>query len=275
MTYATLMVHVEPGQSNAALLHVAADLADRFNAGVIGIAACQPVQVVYGDGYVPDDLIERDRVEIESEMKKAQAEFRNVLQPRVTHLDWRSTMAFAPLSDYLSREARCADLFITGLAAGGFFDGSRQVDTSDLVMQVGRPVLIVPATGIAQGFERFVIGWKDTRETRRAVADALPLLEKAVHVAVVEIADDEDLARARANVADVVSWLGRHDIVAEAAASLSTGDDASQLYEVARQHGADVIVAGAYGHSRLREWALGGVTRDLLMRTDQCTLLAH
>ena len=275
MTYATLMVHVEPGQSNAALLHVAADLADRFHAGVIGIAACQPVQVVYGDGYVPDDLIERDRVEIEGEMKKAEAEFRDVLEPRVANLDWRSTMAFAPLSDYLSREARRADLFITGVAAGGFFDGSRQGNTGDLVMQIGRPVLIVPATGSARRFDRFVIGWKDTRETRRAVADALPLLKKAVHVAVVEIATDEDLARARAGVADVVSWLGRHDIVAEAVAALSTGDDASQLDDVAREHGADVIVAGAYGHSRLREWALGGVTRDLLIRTDRCTLLAH
>ena len=120
-----------------------------------------------------------------------------------------------------------------------------------------------------------MIGWNDTRESRRAVVDALPQFKRAVHVAVVEIAADEDLARARAHVADVVGWLGRHDVVAEAVASLATGDDASQLYDVAREHGADVIVAGAYGHSRLREWALGGVTRDLLMRTDRCTLLAH
>lgn len=73
-----------------------------------------------------------------------------------------------------------------------------------LIMQIGRPVLIVPATDRARSFERFMIGWQDTRESRRAVVDALPLLERAVHVAVVEIAADEDLARARAHLADVV-----------------------------------------------------------------------
>ena len=126
MTYATLMVRIEPGQSNAASLDVAADLASRFHCAVIGIAACEPVQIVYGDGYVPDDLIERDRREIESEMKKAEAEFRRVLQERVGKLEWRSSIALAPLSDYLAREARRADLFITGTPAGGFLSGSRQ-----------------------------------------------------------------------------------------------------------------------------------------------------
>ena len=142
-------------------------------------------------------------------------------------------------------------------------------------MQIGCPVLIVPSGGAAPRFERFVVGWKDSRETRRAVVDALPLLKKAVHVAVVEIAANEDLVRARANVADVVAWLAHHRVAAEALALLSVGSDGDQLDTVARQQGADVLIAGAYGHSRLREWALGGVTRDLLMRGDRCVLLAH
>jgi nucleotide-binding universal stress UspA family protein len=275
VTYATLMVHLELGHSNAGLLQIAGDLAERFHAGVIGIAACQPVQIVYADGYVSGELFEQDREEIDKETKEAEAEFRNAFQTRVGTLEWRSTVMFGSLSEYLAREARSADLVITGVAAGDFFDASRRVNTSDLVMRVGRPVLIVPAAADKVTLERVVVGWKDTRETRRAALDALPLLKKAAHVAVVEIAAEGELAAARAQLEDVVGWLKRHGVVAESIASASTGDDTTRLYAIAQEEGADVIVAGAYGHSRLREWVLGGVTRDLLLRADRCSLLSH
>jgi nucleotide-binding universal stress UspA family protein len=124
-------------------------------------------------------------------------------------------------------------------------------------------------------FGRVVIGWKDTRESRRAVSDALPLLKKAGHVSVVAIADEADFDSVRLQLGDVVSWLGRHGVVAEALVSTSTGDDANRLNDIAWEQGAGVIVAGAYGHSRFREWALGGVTRDLLLRGDRCSLVSH
>jgi nucleotide-binding universal stress UspA family protein len=277
VTYATLMVHLELGHSNAGLLKIAGDLAERFHAGLIGIAACQPMQIIYGagDGYVSADLIEQDRKEIEREIREAEAEFRSALQTRVGTLEWRSTAVFAPLSDYLAREARSADLVITGVGSSALLDASRRVNTGDLIMQVGRPVLIVPAAADKVKLERLVIAWKDTRESRRAAFDALPLLKKAAHVAVVEIAAEEELAAARAHLGDVVGWLKRHDIVAESLASPSTGDDVTRLNAIVQEQGADVIVAGAYGHSRLREWALGGVTRDLLLRADRCSLVSH
>lgn len=277
MTYATLMVHLELGHSNAGLLQITGDLAERFHAGVIGIAACQPMQIVYGagEGYVSGDLIEQDREQTEKEIKEAEAEFRSALQTRVETLEWRSTVMFAPLSDYLAREARSADLVITGVASGALLDASRRVNTGDLVMQVGRPVLIVPAAADKLKLERVVVGWKDTRETRRVAFDALPLLKKAAHVAVVEIAAEEELAAARTRLEDVVGWLKRHGVVADSLASPSTGDDVTRLNAIVQEQGADVIVAGAYGHSRLREWVLGGVTRDLLLRADRCSLVSH
>jgi nucleotide-binding universal stress UspA family protein len=142
-------------------------------------------------------------------------------------------------------------------------------------MQVGRPVLIVPAPIDKLKLERVVIGWKDTRETRRAVFDALPLLKKVAHVTVVEITAEQDLVAARIRLEDVVDWLKRHGIGAKSLVSLSSGDDTTQLNAVAREQGADVIVAGAYGHSRLREWMFGGVTHDLLLRAARCALLSH
>ena len=275
MTYGTLMVHLELGRSNAGLLQIAGDLAERFHASVIGIAACQPMQIVYGDGFISGDIYEQDRQQLDKEMEAAEAEFQSALQTRAVTLEWRSTVMFTLLSDYLAREARSADLVITGIASGDMFDSSRSVNTGDLVMRAGRPVLVVPAAADKVRLDRVVVGWKDTREARRAVSDALPLLKGASHVAVVEIAVEAELAAARTQIEDVAGWLNRHGITAECLTSPSTGDDATALYAVAQDQGADVIVAGAYGHSRLREWALGGVTRDLLLRANWCSLLSH
>jgi nucleotide-binding universal stress UspA family protein len=276
MTYATLMVHLELGHPNAGLLQIAGNLAERFDAGVIGIAACQPMQMVYGDGYVSGTFVEQDREEIDREMKAAEAEFRGVLQTRVETLRWRSTVTFGPLSDYLAREARSADLVITGVDRNNsLFDSSRHVDMGDLVMQIGRPALIVPTTVDKLALERAVVAWKDTRETRRAVFDALPLLKTATHVTVVEVAAEDNLDAARTHLEDVVGWLKQHGVVAASLVSPSTGDDSTRLNTIAREQGADIIIAGAYGHSRLREWVLGGVTRDLLLNAECCSLVSH
>ena len=275
MTYASLMVNVEPGHSNAGLLRIAGDLAERFHAGVIGIAARQPLQTIYGNEFISGSVIEQDRVEIEKEIKTAEAEFHNALQGRAATLEWRSTVTYGLLSDYLAREARSADLVITGAASGAFLDAARRVDSGALVMQVGRPTLIVPAAVDRLKLERVIVAWKDTREARRAAFDALPLLKQAAHVTVVEIAAEAQLAMARVRVEDVVGWLKRHGIAAEPLTFPSMYEDAGRLNTIAEQQGADVIVAGAYGHSRLREFVLGGVTRDLLLRADRCSLVSH
>jgi nucleotide-binding universal stress UspA family protein len=270
------MVHLELGASNKGLLRIADDLAERFRAKVIGIAAAQPMQMIYNDGYYSADLIELDRAEIEKEIKSAEDEFRTALQSRADKLEWRSTVTFSPLPNYLAHQARAADLIITGVDQNNsLFDSSRHVYMGDLAMQVGRPVLIVPASVGSLNLNRIIVGWKDTRETRRAIVDAVPLLKKAGRVVVVEIASGDGLASARVHLDDVVDWLKRHGVAAQSQAIPSSEDDATSLAAVAREQGADVIVAGAYGHSRLREWVLGGVTRDLLLRADRCALVSH
>lgn len=275
MSYATLMVHLELGRPNTGLLKITAELAERFRAGVIGIAARQPIQMAYGDGFVAGDLYQQDRDEIIRELTAAESEFRAALEGRVAFVEWRSTQMYAYLADYIADEARCADLVLTGVATGDFLDASRAVNTGELIMHTGRPVLIVPTGASTLKLDHALIGWKDTRETRHAVSDALPLLKHATRVSVVEIAVMDDVAAAVKRTQDVVAWLGRHAIKAEGFAELSTGDDATALYAIGQDKGADVIVAGAYGHSRLREWVLGGVTRDLLLSANRCSLVSH
>ena len=275
MTYATLMVHLELGCSNAGLLKIAGDLAEHFHAGVVGIAACQPLEMLYADGYISGAAFELDRAQTAEELKAAEAEFHAALHGRIRRTEWRCAEVFAVLSGYVVKQARSADLILTGIAPGHAFDSSRAVNTGDLVMQAGRPVLVVPTGATSLKPDRVLIAWKDTSATRRAVADALPLLKRARSVSVVELVSAEKLPAAAKHVGDVVAWLEHHDINAEGTASLSTGDDAAGLDAFARDKGIDIVVAGAYGHSRLREWVLGGVTRDLLLNPNRCSFLSH
>jgi nucleotide-binding universal stress UspA family protein len=154
-------------------------------------------------------------------------------------------------------------------------DATRQVDHQDLVMRAGRPVLIVPPPAAGTRFERVLVGWKETAEARRAIVDALPFLTRAAHVTIAEIAPKEELAEVRTRLADVVGWLGHHGIEARAIAVAAAGAHAQGLAAIADEQKADLIVVGAYGHSRSREWVLGGVTSDLLLRADRCSLLSR
>jgi nucleotide-binding universal stress UspA family protein len=276
VTGPTLMVNLELGGANTHLLQIAVDLAERLAAGVIGIATCQPMQVDFGDNYVAGDLFEADRDAIAQDIKAAEAQFRSAFDGRVTPLAWRSEITFEALSGYLARQARSADLIVSALAANtsSASNATRRVDIGDLVMQAGRPVLIVPAAATLN-LQRVVVAWKDTRETRRSVLDALPLLKIAAQVLVVEIAIQDDLAEAQARLDDVVGWLHTHGVAAQAQACLASGDDTRQLRQIIDQNDADLIVAGAYGHSRVREWVFGGVTDDLLLHPTRCTLVAH
>lgn len=90
-----------------------------------------------------------------------------------------------------------------------------------------------------------------------------------------EIVEDEGRTEDRARVNDVVSWLGRHGVAASGLVPEQADDAATQLEHIAGNVGADVIVAVAYGRSRTNEWIFGGVSRDLLMRSRRCCLLAH
>src|SRR3546814_3866006 len=113
------MVHLERGKPNAYLLQITANLAQRFQASVIGIAACQPIQYVYGDGFISGQVMEQNRDEIQREADAAETEFRAVLGGRVSSLDWRFAITGASIADYIGEEARSADLLITKPDRGG------------------------------------------------------------------------------------------------------------------------------------------------------------
>ena len=276
MTYASIMVHIVVGSPNAAVLRVAAALAARTKARVVGIAASVPMPVVYAECYSNEGAVDADLAELVAGTDEAEAHFRAAMAGADGDITWRSMIQDVPLSDYVAREARAADLVVTGSEVGWFTASSSHcLVTGDLLLQVGRPLLIASDTAVEADLRQVVVAWKDTREARRAIADALPLLALADQICVVEIAGKGEVAAARGRLADVVGWLHSHGVAAEGLAVASTGNDAAQLKAFAQDRGAGLVVAGAYGHARLREWAFGGVTRDLLLRPDRCSFVSH
>ena len=105
--------------------------------------------------------------------------------------------------------------------------------------------------------------------------DALPFLKRANRVEIVEIAAGGDLPAASRRLGDVAGWLERHGVAAGIHNRVAKGDHATQLAAIAKELSMNLIVAGAFGHGRLREWAMGGVTEDLLLGGEHSTLLSH
>lgn len=275
MSYRTLMATSIPGRANAPVLEATAAIAGKLHAGVIGIAACRPIHCVSRDYALPAVAFEHDRKQIERQIHEAEREFRAAMAGLAGSIEWRAHTCLEPLATHLAEESVSADLIVAALDTDGrAVDATRQPDLCDLVMQSGRPVLLVAASRPAAAFDRVLIAWKNTREARRAIADALPLLAKATSVMVVAIEDLGHGADARSGVARVGAWLGRHGIAAETRVVPSRTANAPQLTGIAREMKADLIVAGAYGHSRQGQWVLGGITSELL-GGNQCVLLSQ
>jgi nucleotide-binding universal stress UspA family protein len=276
MTYASIMVHMAVGFPNDGVLRIGAALASRTKASVVGIAASAPLPVVYAECYSNEGLVDADLAALVEETDEAEARFRAAMAGMGGEITWRSMVRDVPPSDFVAREARAADLVVTGPEVGWFTGGSsHSLITGDLLLKAGRPLLIASDKAADEDLRNVLVAWKDTREARRAIADALPLLALADHVCVVEVADQDRVAAARGRLDDVVGWLRSHGVAAEGLAVEPTGSDAAQLRALVQGRGAGIVVGGAYGHARLREWVFGGVTRNLLLRPDRCSFVSH
>lgn len=276
MTYSSLMVLLDPDRPNQALLKVGTDVAEMFGARVIGLVVSHPLAADYGDSTRPGGMADQDCATLERRTQAVKAEFHTAMEGRVLDVQWRALMTYEPPAAIVAIHARAADLILSAPAAhGSLFGTARGSGPGDLVMQAGRPVLLVPPSANALDLERVVVGWKDTRETRRAVQDALPFLKKAGRVSVVELTEEKDLAEARLRLEDVANWMRLHGVTADAEAVTEADSHGRELDDIAAKKNAGMLVIGAYGHKRMQELILGGVTRDLLAQSGRCCLFSH
>ena len=279
MTYATLIVQADADEDGRARIALAAGLARQFDALLIGLAArdlMPPMTAPMAGPVAVATLLANEEREIRTYLQAAEQQFRDVATTENQRCAWRSAMNDP--ARVFTRESRIADLLVVGRkpeSAGS--QPSRHLDPGDVVMRAGRPVLIVPPGLSHLDAAHVIVAWKDSREARRAVADALPLLKRATSVLVLEICDvNDDQEKAKGAADDVVDYLSRHGVDASAETRLlREGSVSAELLLAAEHRGAELVVAGGYAHSRFQEWVFGGLTKALLGHFPKCCLLSH
>lgn len=278
MTIKDLLVHVDRGPHAGARLDLAIGLARAHDAHLTGLfAISRPHIPNYIWTQLGEDLLKTVVAQEAEATRQAEADFLERVRRAGVRGEWRSVET-DPLSA-LSLHARYADLAVVGQRDPSGEDASDDPTIPDqLILSLGRPVLVVPFAGAptAAG-EHVLVAWDASRLAARAVNDALPLLvgAKTVRVLAVNPHSGAD-GHGQIPSADICLHLARHGVKAEAehlyADDLDVGD---VLLDRAADIGADLIVSGAYGHARWRELVLGGVTRHLLRHMTVPVFLSH
>lgn len=256
-------------------------LAEAFDAHVAMLVTVDvPAPMPSDWGAMAYDVYARLHEEARKRAAERVASLRAGFAHSVIPLEIRTTEAVSLYpQNAAALQARYADLTVLPAMPRDGIDNMFVHDYfHDILRQSGRPVLVVPeGHAAAMPPRRAVIAWKPTREASRAVADAMPLLRKAdaVDVLVIDPAVGES-AHGGEPGADIAAHLARHglrvDVVTRPRMNFSV---AYAVLDYARTVGADLIVAGGYGHSRLREAMLGGTTRELLQTTHLPVLFSH
>jgi nucleotide-binding universal stress UspA family protein len=271
-SYATIMVHVDADRNSDRRVRLAAGLARRFHCALIGVAGWSLRPAFALDDPNNTGRNDQEREVMAALLDETERKFRSSAG-QVEHIEWRGVLDY--VIDLVPREARAADLIVIGRehVPGDLF---YSLDPGVMTLRAGRPVLVVPETADSLQAQSVVVAWKDTREARRAVRDALPFLQEAQSVTVAEIGEAGVHPANQEHLDDVATYLRRHNIVATARTYPHGQDPVGvELVRIAKDQKADLIVAGAYGHSRLGEWIFGGVTRDLLSASSLCCLFSH
>lgn len=279
MSLAAVMVHAAPDADGQARMTLAAGLAGRFDVLLIGVAARDvPMTLppVHASAAAVQMLFEEEEAKVRAELAAARRDFDAAVGTCALRTAWQGSAGMP--AEALVREARRADLIVVGRPPEAARpDTFRHPDPGDVMMRAGRPVLLVPPGLSRLDAEQVVVAWRDSREARRAIHDALPFLKRASGVLLLDVCRSEaEQDAAAAVLEEIAAYLSRHGVTATAEARpLREATVTAELLLAAEQHGADLIVAGGYGHTRLHEWAFGGVTRALLRSSPKCCLFSH
>lgn len=281
MSYKDLLVHIDSSEHCNARLALAVALARRFDAHLSGLYVMPSLEISpYIADQFPTTALEAAQTLIAQQREDAKAMFAATTGPLGDKAEWLEKRGdrFDRI-EALRRAAYCADLAILGQAdpEDGAEDGGSYL-REQVVMGSGRPVLLVPYAGnFATLGERVLVAWNASAQAARAINDALPLLKTAKRVVILTInPEDGNRGDSGAPGADIARHLTRHGIEAEPTHIIDHDVDvADLLLSRVTDEAADMIVMGVYGHSRLRELVLGGVSRALFAHMTVPVLMAH
>lgn len=281
MAYRTILINFQDPKRAEQLISAAIGMADSGEAHIIGLYVIPKPQYFYSETTmaVATEVYEAEQKFFQDQADKIKAVFQREM-PQALASEWRVVQAQGPVvTSDIVEHGRCCDLIVTA-QVNPETDMGPQFDVPErVVMESGRPVLILPYAGTFKEIGGTVLAaWNGTRESARAVFDALPLLKAAKSVRLLWINPSvEDGGDAHGVPgSEMAATLSRHGVNVEAARSVNSSigvDD--ELLSRASDFGADLLVMGAYGHSRVREYVFGGATRGILRHMTLPVLMSH
>ena len=276
MSLKSILAHAVPNDRLDAVLDVAFILAGAHGAHPIGLHVSTDPAASFQTlpGPIPGELASAIEARIEDERKRSEAGFKAAAERHGLNAEWR--VERGETASRIAIHARYADLTVIGQWDEGDPSGDPELPTTVATM-TGRPVLIVPRTGRFEELgKRVLVCWNASREATRAVTDALPVLQLADQVTVLAVNPEGGEEHGEVPSADISHYLARHGVTAEASRTYAENIDvAATILSRASDLGCDLIVMGAYGHSRTREWIFGGVTRSIMRTMTRPVLISH
>lgn len=280
MTCKTMLIHIASPERVDTLLDTAIPLARMHGAHLIGLHVTPQPHVYVAAAAEMSAAVLNAQSEYYAEQAGLIGQaFENRTKNEDLICEWRQLDSSGyPVADVINAQAASADLVILGQT---LLDGdweSRSDLPSRVVMESGRPVLVVPRDGASGDIGKFVtIAWNGSREAARATFDALPILLNATEVKVLSLDQEALMGRTNFTPSDAITVnLVRHGIKAEASHYPSDGAGAGEaLLSYAAEFGSDLLVMGCYGHTRFREFIFGGATRHVLQHATIPVLMSH
>lgn len=280
MSYRKILLHLHDIARADRLLSAGVGIARRMDAHLVGLSILPPAIVIPGpDGMGTGVVLEDHRLTYKDEMHRLKEAFETATRDGMVQGEWREYDAlYGDPAAEIIEQGRCADLIIASQRnpKWGFSELIEHPDR--LPLESGRPVLFVPNEGEIRPIgKRVLVAWNARREAARAVFDSIPLLKRADDVQVLWINPERDAEHARdLPTAEICATLAHHNVKCTGIQASAAGNDiGGELMRQAKAYNADLVVMGAYGHSRLREFLLGGASAHLLSNMTIPVLMSH
>lgn len=280
MSYKTILVSLNDISRSNTVLALAAGMAAKHEAHLIGLYVI-PAPRIYPavSAHVTPIVLNETKIFFEEKADQSRKAFEKATSAAGVEAEWRRINSDSPyIADGVIEHGLQADVLLISQRNDQGNDGIEPEFCERVVMESGRPVIVVPQSGEFNEIgEHVVVGWNASREATRAVFDAMPMLEGSGETRLIWV-DPQKQSEKSGNLpgAEMAATLTRHGVRSIAEAMPTDGiDSGDALLNRASDLGADLIVMGAYGHTRLREFVFGGATRTMLDQMTVPVLMSH
>lgn len=280
MAYKTILVHLHDKRRAHRMLEAVMPLARQMDAHLSALSVVPPYVIIPAlDGAGGAITIDDHRNTYRTDMLALKTLFLSSAKGQALRSEWHEADAeFSTVAGSIIEQGRTADLIVASQKDPSWSYSNMIEEPERIAIESGRPLLLIPNSGKAGlAVKRVTIAWNGRREAARAVFDALPILKLANEVNVVCIDPEQDrVATGDAPADGICTTLARHGIKCQASQGSAVGSDVgTELLRQAMVFGSDLLVTGCYGHSRLREFILGGASRGILENMKLPVLMSH